>query len=88
MPPVSRTGRLLDLAGLALFLVGGALFGRSWLGFRTLPENLPAGGLPGSPTAIEVADGFLRTQRFGALLMLVGVAVFVGAWWMERRTAD
>jgi predicted phage tail protein len=81
---VPRIGRLLDLAGLVLFVVGGAVFGRAWLGFGAMRDYRPG---PHDPlwAATKVANGFLRLQHIGVALMLAGVAVFVIAWWTARR---
>jgi hypothetical protein len=86
MQSVSRVGRMLDLVGLLLFAAGVAVFARAWIGFRSVPDMQPS---PDGPAwaAVQVADGYLRLQRVGAGLMLVGVAVFVTAWWVARRSA-
>lgn len=84
MKNVPRIGRILDLAGLALFLGGVGFYSRAWFGFQGLPTNLPE-----NPTeqwaAIAVADGFLRMQRLGAVLMALGVLVFIVAWRVAKR---
>jgi len=84
MKTVPRVGRLLDGAGLLLFLGGLALFVRSWLGFRGMPDyQVPADAAAWA--AISVADGFWRLQKIGVGFMLAGVAVFVLAWLVARR---
>ena len=84
MKTVPRIGRILDLAGLVLFLGGGAVAAWAWLGFRGLPSYEPTpGALVGS--AVALADGYWRLQKIGTSLMIAGVAVFVLAWWVARR---
>ncbi len=84
MSHVPRVGRILDLAGLALFLVGGGLFARAWVGFRTLPAFAP--DPEGEPwAAVRLADGYLRLQKVGAGLMVAAALVFVAAWWVGGR---
>lgn len=81
---VPRVGRALDLVGLLFLVVGGGMVGRAWLGFRDVQAFQSA---PGDPpmAAVQLADGFWMLQRIGVGLMLVGVAVFVLAWWVARR---
>jgi hypothetical protein len=81
MQTVPRIGRLLDLAGFVLFLGGAAVAARAWTGFRSLPDDVPTDG-----NAVAVADGFWRLQKIGTWMMITGVAVFVLAWWVARRT--
>ena len=83
VPPVPRIGRVLDAVGLVLFLVGAALFGRAWLGFQEVRAFVPG---PEDPlwAAIELADRYWLMQRVGVAVMVVGVAVFVAAWWVAR----
>jgi hypothetical protein len=84
MKAVPRIGRILDLVGLLLFLVGGGLYARAWLGFRSVPDFEP--GVGGSAfAATELADGFRPIQHVGTALMVAGVAVFIAAWWVARR---
>jgi len=87
MKDVPRIGRILDLAGLLLFLAGAGCYTRAWFGFQSLPEHLPD---PNGElwAAVQIADGFLGLQRLGVGLMLAGMAVFVVAWWMARRRAS
>ena len=84
MNTVPRIGRVLDLAGLLLFLGGGAVAIWAWLGFQGLPTNLPSGDGTG-PSAVSVANGYWRLQKIGTALMIAGIAVFVAAWWVARR---
>ena len=84
MKRVPRVGRALDLAGLVLFLVGGALFARAWVGFRRVPAFAP--DPEGEPwAAVRLADEYLRLQKIGAGLMMVAALVFVVAWWVGGR---
>jgi hypothetical protein len=85
MTAVPRIGRVLDLVGLALFLGGAAVATRAWVGFRALPDDLPAPGTA-AMSAVAVADGFWRLQKIGTTLMIAGAVVFVLAWWVARRT--
>ncbi len=81
VPPI---GRLLDLAGLVLFLGGGALAAWAWAGFRSVPDyQAPPDAEVWS--AVAVADGFWRIQKIGTTLMAAGMAVFVLAWWVARK---
>ncbi|MDX1647712.1 MAG: hypothetical protein R3304_11260 [Longimicrobiales bacterium] len=84
MSSVRRIGRVLDVVGLLVFLAGGGLVVRAWMGFQSVPAFEPTGA-DGPWAAMQLADGFHRTQRLGVALMVVGVAVFVLAWWMGRR---
>ena len=83
MSGVPRVGRLLDVVGLAVFLTGGGLVARAWLGFQEVQTFQPT---PGGPPmeAMALADRFWLVQRVGVGLMVLGVAVFVGAWWVAR----
>lgn len=87
MSSVTRTGRILDLVGLFVFLAGSGFVTRAWFGFREVPAFQATSADP-PWAAIQLADGFLRIQRVGVALMLVGVGVFVYAWWAERRRHD
>jgi hypothetical protein len=84
MTTVPRIGRVLDLAGLALLGAGGAVWARAWLGFRSVPDFEPSAEGPAF-AAVQLADGFWRLQRIGVALMVLGVGVFVVAWWVARR---
>jgi hypothetical protein len=84
MTPVSRTGRILDLAGLVVFLAGGGLVVRAWSGFREVQAFEP--GFSDPPmAAVQLADRFWRLEKVGMALMLVGIGVFVVAWWFARH---
>ena len=87
MKTVPRIGRILDLAGLLLFLAGAGCYARAWFGFRGMPTYVPDpdGELR---TAVQVADGFWRLQKIGVGLMVAGIGVFVVAWWKARRRSD
>lgn len=81
---VPRIGRILDAVGLLFFVVGGGVFVRAWIGFRSVPDfQRSPGDVP--TAAVQFADGFWRLQKFGVILMIVGVCVFVGAWFVARR---
>ena len=83
MTPVPRIGRVLDLVGLLLFLVGGAVYARAWVGFHTVPDfERPEHGPVMAAT--QYADGFRVMGRWGVAVMIVGVGVFVTAWWVAR----
>ena len=83
MKSVPRIGRVLDLVGLLLFLGGGALFARAWVGFRSVQGFVPPPDAP-AWAAVELADQYWRLQKIGAGLMIAGIAVFVAAWWVAR----
>ncbi|MDH3206315.1 MAG: hypothetical protein OEO79_06875 [Gemmatimonadota bacterium] len=83
MKTVPRIGRILDLAGLLLFLGGGAIFVWAWLGFQGVPELVPALEEQ-ARSAIAVANRYWRLQKIGTGFMIAGVAVFVLAWWVAR----
>lgn len=84
MKPVSRVGRALDLVGLLFFLGGLGVFGRAWIGFRSVPAYR-ARPEEGAFATVRLADSYLRMERIGAAMMVLGVAVFVAAWWINRR---
>ncbi len=87
MKTVSRVGRALDLVGLLVFLGGLAVFARAWIGFRSVPAyraTLDEGVF----ATVRLADRYLRIERIGGVVMLTGVAVFVAAWWVERRRTE
>ena len=81
---VSRIGRLLDLAGLVLFLGGGAVAAWAWIGFQRVPDYQPPPDAP-AWSAVAVADRYWLLQKIGTGLMFAGFAVFVIAWWVARR---
>jgi len=83
---VPRIGRILDAAGLLVFVVGAGLYAWAWNGFRAVREYQPAIE-DGAWAAVELADSYWRLQKIGTALMVVGIAVFVGAWWVARRAA-
>ena len=77
---VPRFGRVLDLIGLLLFVVGGGVFVRAWLGFEGVRHYQPG---PHEPlwSAMHRANGFLRLQHIGGAIMaavLVMVAAVLG----------
>ena len=84
---VPLIGRILDVVGLLVFVVGGGLFVRAWIGFQSVPEfqrspeDLPA-------AAVQYADGFWRLQRIGVAFMIVGIVIFVAAWFIARRASE
>lgn len=84
MKPVPRIGRVLDVVGLLLFLVGAALYVRAWIGFGTVPSFVPPTDA-GPWAAVAVANRFWRLQKIGVALMIVGIVGFVVAWWTARR---
>lgn len=87
MKTVPRIGRLLDLAGLLLFISGGAVLVRAWIGFRSVTQYEPPSDGP-LWAAVDMADGYWRLQKVGSGLMLAGVAVFILAWWVARGSAQ
>lgn len=81
---VPRIGRVLDLVGALLFAVGGGLYAWAWAGFRRVREYQPTLE-DGEWAAVRLADEYWRLQRIGTGLMLGGLAVFLGAWWVAGR---
>jgi hypothetical protein len=80
---VPRIGRLLDLGGLLLFVVGGVTYARAWIGLSDVPEfERPEGASPYAAT--ELADGYHQMERLGLALMIAALLVFVAAWWVAR----
>jgi hypothetical protein len=86
MHEVPRIGRILDLVGLAVFLLGAGFFAWAWMGFRSVPAYVPDPGAEPFAT-LRLADGYLRIQAIGGGLMLLGAGVFVAAWWVARRAS-
>jgi hypothetical protein len=86
MAPVPRVGRILDLVGLLFLLAGGGLVGRAWVGFREVQGFVPPPDAP-AMAAVAYADRFWRLQKVGAALMALGLAVFLMAWWVARKSA-
>lgn len=84
MRSVPRVGRFLDALGLALFLAGGAAFGRAWVGFTAVRAYQPTPE-DGPWVATRLADHWLRIQWVGGALMAAGLVVFLLAWWVVRR---
>lgn len=84
MTPVPRIGRVLDLVGAVVLLVGAGFVVRAWIGFREVEAYVPPPDAP-PMAAVAFADGFWRMQKLGVLLMLAGIGVFVAAWWIARR---
>jgi hypothetical protein len=70
--------------GALLFVGGGALYAWAWAGFRRVREYQPT-LRDGEWAAVRLADEYWRLQRIGTALMLAGIAVFVGAWWIAGR---
>ncbi len=84
MTDVPRIGRVLDLVGLLFLLAGGGFVARAWVGFQEVQSYVPPTDGTGL-TAVEFADQFWRMQKMGVGLIVVGVGVFVAAWWIARR---
>ena len=82
--PVPRLGRQLDLAGLALFVVGILCYGWAYLGFENLQGARTARGAP--PGAIAEADRLYTISRVGVGLMIAGGCVFIAAAIVARRS--
>jgi hypothetical protein len=82
---VPRIGRILDVAGLVIFLGGAATFAWAWIGFQGVPAIQPSVDGP-AWAAVSIANGYWRLQKIGTALMLAGGAVFVFAWWTPRNT--
>lgn len=88
---VPRIGRVLDFVGLLLFLVGGALYARSWFGLRGMSDFTPG---PDAPlfAAIARANTLTRLGHIGFGFMAAGAVVAcvaaLVAWRLGRRTRD
>lgn len=69
---VPRIGRALDLVGLGLFLVGGGVCLRAWIGFGNVHQYRPG---PHDPlwAATHLANRYLRLQHIGVALMAAGI---------------
>jgi hypothetical protein len=81
---VSRTGRLLDLAGLALMLGGAACYLRAYLGMRALQQR-PR--VPGDVPFAAMAEfeRWWNWSRFGFAIFVAGIVVAVVAALVARR---
>ncbi len=84
---VPLIGRILDAVGLLVFLVGGGLVARAWIGFQSLPDLTQSPGAL-ETAAVQYADGFWRLQKIGVALMIVGIVIFVGALLAARRASE
>ena len=80
---VPMIGRILDAVAALLFVAGGALYARSWLGLRNIEGYVPPVGTE-RYSVIEYADSLARTGRIGIALMAAGLAVGVGAALVAR----
>lgn len=83
--PVPRIGRALDAAGLLLFLVGAALYGRAWLGLRHLRETQPVVENAREMAAMSRFIHFWELSRWGMWIMAAGAVVAVIAAVVARR---
>ena len=82
--PVPRIGRVLDVVSALLFLVGAALYARSWFGLRAMDTFEPA--TDATPwAAVAHANALSRLGRFGLAVMAAGVLVGVVAAIVARR---
>lgn len=84
--PVPRIGRVLDLAGLLVFLAGAALYLRAWLGLRGMDTFVPDPDAAGF-AALERADQLSSLGRIGIALMIAGAVIAVVAAVVARRVA-
>ena len=90
--PVPRIGRILDLAGLLLFLAGAALYARAWLGLRGMDSFVPDPDSAGF-AALARADQLSSLGRVGVGLMIAGgiigvIAAVVALRIMRRPDAS
>jgi hypothetical protein len=83
---VPRIGRLLDVVGVLLLVVGAALYARSWFGLRAMDRFERA---PGDEmwAAVERANALARLGRVGFAVMAAGALVAVAAAIVARRVA-
>ena len=86
-PAVSRADRRIDLVVLALLILGGACYLRSYLGLRSLRAGLAH--TPGAQpfAALRLADHYYLYSRVGIALMVVGLLVAVVAAVRSKRRA-
>jgi len=89
--PVPLVARLIDLAGLLLFLAGAGFYGRAWVGMRELARTAPApDGLPFA--AMRRFDQFWGMSQTGKWLLIASVVVMVAAaavgWALGRARPD
>lgn len=74
--PVPFVARLLDSAGVVLFLTGAGLYGWAWRGLHELQRVQPAS--PGAGfAAIEEADRLNALSHAGVMVMTAGLVVAV-----------
>ena len=76
--PVSRAGRVLDLVGLALLLVGALCYLRAYAGMRTLEGVKPSPGAEAF-ASMKQWDRMHILSRTGLGLIGAGLVVAVGA---------
>lgn len=77
--PVPRTGRVLDLVGLVLFVAGAGLYGWSWLGMRRLQSTQPTSSDPVGFAAMARFNELWELSRAGMGLMAAGAVAAVVA---------
>jgi hypothetical protein len=84
---VPRIGRVLDLAGILLFLAGAGVYAWAWSGLKALRDFEPA---PNGPAfaAVARANELSTISRVGFALMAAGVVVAVLAAVVARRGPD
>lgn len=78
-PPVPRIGRVLDVVGLVLFLVGAGVYGRAWLGMQRLESVQPVSLDVTDFAALARFDELHQLSRVGLGIMAAGVLMAVAA---------
>ena len=77
--PVGRLSRAIDLASLALILVGAALYVRAYLGMEAVRTTPETPFVRGTMEAFALFNQYLRLKRLSYVgLALVGVGLAVG----------
>jgi hypothetical protein len=83
-PKVSPLARLIDLAGVLIFLLGAALYAYAWAGMRVLQDALTAPmAAPG--THFERYDWLWSLSRVGIVVAIVGISVILVASALSLR---
>ena len=82
---VPRAGRLLDMVGVLVFLLGAALYARAWMGMRGLPGFVPA-SREAFPAMARYQE-LLALSRIGLTVMAAGALTAVAAAVVARRLA-
>lgn len=80
---VPLAGRVLDVVGLTILVVGAGVYARSWIGLKGLAAEPPAG--EESFAAMAEFNRFNDLADMGIALMIAGAVVMVVAAILARR---